>query len=120
MQYDFPKRDEERKKKKNQKKKRKRKEKKQLATNLIQDFLQYKIFEDGLGHQCLSEEDDLFEESEDEEFEAQLAAFEQSLAQPRPKAAKLKPNLSGSWVKDLKEKLKEETTLMLKYQQRSA
>jgi len=49
MQYDFPKRDEERKKKKNQKKKRKRKEKKQLATNLIQDFLQYKIFEDGLG-----------------------------------------------------------------------
>jgi hypothetical protein len=29
-----------------------------------------------LGHQGLSEEDDLFEESEDEEFEAQLAAFE--------------------------------------------
>ena len=118
MQYDFPKRDEERKKKKNQKKKRKRKEKKQLATNLIQDFLQYKIFEDGLGEQPLSEEEDLFEESEDEEFEAQLAAFEKSLAQPRTAAPKLKPNLSGSWVKELKEKLKD--NLMLKYPQRSA
>ena len=57
------------------------------------------------------EEVDLFEDNEgsigedDDEFESQLMKFQDMLDQPMVTKAKLKPNVSGSWIGELKQKL---------------